>query len=219
MNSDEMWLLYLFSGTFAGVISGGVAALVAMLVLRKTSKHQTDLAKAEAVLQDDRAVAQLKAQRAGLEQQLKEQREGLERQLQEQREAAQREREIAVIADLMASTAELSARYDGGSEVIYELKLRIDAAGARWGIELDKHPMGYEIAQWGYTLGVGAFLAAKEAERDESRVVRDALISGRVELEMSLKQWMNLDADGRKKLTVALGVKRQKIDYLFQENS
>lgn len=40
MNSDEMWLLYMWSGVFASAVGGGVA----MLVLWRTNAHQSKLA-------------------------------------------------------------------------------------------------------------------------------------------------------------------------------
>lgn len=43
VNSDEIWLLQLWSGAFGGVISAAAAAVVAVGVLYFSNKHQTKL--------------------------------------------------------------------------------------------------------------------------------------------------------------------------------
>lgn len=55
MNSDEIWLLQLWSGTFGAAISAVAAAFVAILVVQLSNKHQSRLAKLQ--LKEQRAEA------------------------------------------------------------------------------------------------------------------------------------------------------------------
>lgn len=58
MNSDEIWLLQLWSGTIGAAISAVAAAAVAILVVRLSSRHQSRLADLQLKEQRDEATRQ-----------------------------------------------------------------------------------------------------------------------------------------------------------------
>lgn len=142
MNSDEIWLLQLWSGAFGACLGAGGAAAVAMLVLRKTNEHQTVLA-AEA-MDTQRAIAAeaLKEQREHAKTALDQQRAALGQQLHEQRAEASLAREIAAIADLIPAIGDLTleAMYQADESKLAPLVGRIQSAAARWWMELDAGP-------------------------------------------------------------------------------
>jgi hypothetical protein len=148
MNGDTWGLLW--SGILGAAVSGGVAAGVAMIVLRRTSAHQTKLAQEEAVRQESRAVTALQEQREG--------------QLQEQRDEARKAREMAAIADVVAASGAMTTGFTSGVDGVNKLKSDMMTAIVRWKMELRDYGMEGAITNWDYTLGQAAQYAAWEIQ-------------------------------------------------------
>lgn len=129
MNSDEMWLLGLWSGTFGAAVSAVAAALVAIAVLHFSNKHQTALAK--------------KAREAATR--------DLEHQIVVQREEASRERGSQAIAVFLAELDEKVTRLADSSLTIDELvamRTTLSTAAARWSMETKNKAMHLELVHW-----------------------------------------------------------------------
>lgn len=127
MNSDETWLLYLFSGLFGAVISGVVAAVVAMLLLRKTNQHVSkeairNITEQRRLASQDTKMAEARADRA----------------LKEQRREAALAREVAVRAELIGVLSEFGAALEKQSEIDFDdLDRKIAILIQQWRINLD----------------------------------------------------------------------------------
>ncbi|WP_281449230.1 hypothetical protein [Paenarthrobacter nitroguajacolicus] len=107
MNSDEIWLLQLWSGVFGAAISAVLAAGVALLVVTMTNKHQTKIAEAAKSAQEKQAANALAAQERMHAEQLVEQRAGLTRQLEEQQAETARARQAEAIMEFIKVTEKL----------------------------------------------------------------------------------------------------------------
>lgn len=94
--SEGDWL-ELWSGFIGALVSAVLAALVAVLVVWRTNKHQSGLAKSALAAQREDAATALKVQR-----------DLLERQIREQREEARRAERHQALARFIAGVRELS---------------------------------------------------------------------------------------------------------------
>lgn len=162
MNSDETWLLYLWSGTFGGAIAGMVAGVVAVLVLWRTNVHQTKLANAamveqrrlatEALIEQRRlAEAETAAAEARAARALENQREGLAQQLREQREEAAKGRRHAALGDLVAAVERGTNRYKSIPR-IEECYEDMGSAIGRFTIDSDNRSLRIELTKWPYLM-------------------------------------------------------------------
>lgn len=199
MNSDETWLLYMWSGVFSSAIGGAVAAIVAMLVLRKTNKHQSTL-----------ATTQLAGQRNDLERQLMEQRQGLELQLREQRAEASNARETAAIADMLAAIAQLESNCMDGDRADNErLHLAFESATIRWEMELDHEAMADEIQDWHFLTRKLVLMARWEKDWNQGTVFRDALNTASHGLAFALKGWPKANGQRRDRICSVIRAERE----------
>ncbi|MDD7834994.1 hypothetical protein [Paenarthrobacter sp. AB444] len=145
---QEGWL-QLWSG-FIGSVTGAIAAtLVALLVLRRTNRHQRALAEDAAKKQAELAEKQLSEQRSSLEAQLRQQQEGLNRQLREQRLEARRERERAAMAVIVSGLTGLRA---GAKHPDFDHRPHLDRVTEgihRWRLEIGTSGvLGEELGAW-----------------------------------------------------------------------
>lgn len=123
--SRSEWV-QLWSGVLGAVVSSGVAALVAVLVLTRSNKVQRKLAA--------EALAHQKAQG--------------EAQLAEQRAEAARVREQAAIAEVIIATERFGiVSLEAMSDVRKHLPV-FQAAAARWRVELGSGSMESELMTW-----------------------------------------------------------------------
>lgn len=140
MNSDETWLLYLFSGLFGAVISGVVAAIVAVLLLRNTNQHVSNEAVKNTTEQRRLAALETKAAEARADKALTAQREGLELQLSEQKRQSSLARKVDAAAELASTIRAIPTLLDGSttaSNAINRSGLQARSAALRWIIEDD----------------------------------------------------------------------------------
>lgn len=196
MNSDETWLLYMWSGVFASAVGGAVAAGVAMYVLRKTNKHQADLAKT----------------------QLRQQKIALDLQLQEQRKEATKVREIAAIADLLAVVTDLHLAQRETPESFMIAVGRLHSAGIRWRIDLEHEGMDRAFRDWMETYARAALVGSKREWPKYQDGIEGAFYSARKSLNRCLVKWPNASPHEQDSLASQLAEHRQKLDQLLTKN-
>lgn len=136
MNSDEIWLLQLWSGAFAAAGSG----VIAVLVLYWSNRHQSKLAE-----RARRQAAHLAAE------QLEAQEQGLRRQLDEQRAEASKARYFAATGDLIAAveTCANTFRLNGEIENAF---VHMESARVRMGFDSDSPRLMEELSSWTYLI-------------------------------------------------------------------
>ncbi|MBT2536248.1 hypothetical protein [Arthrobacter sp. ISL-69] len=136
MNSDEIWLLQLWSGAFAAAGSG----LVAVLVLYWSNRHQSKLAE----------IARRQAAHLAGEQ-LEAQERAMRRQLDEQRAEASKARYFAATGDLVAAveTCANTFRRDGDIEDAF---VQMESARVRMSFDSDSPRLMDELSYWTYLI-------------------------------------------------------------------
>lgn len=144
---EEGWL-QLWSGFIGSVVGAIAAAFVALLVVWRTNRKQTSLAKAAADQQGRLFEKQLEEQRTALASQLAHQQESLKRQLDEQRLEARRERERSAMATIVGGLVKLKSE-SRTLEFDHRHEMSQVAAGIhRWRLELGTDPLAEELALW-----------------------------------------------------------------------
>lgn len=152
---EDVWI-QLWSGTVGAIVSAGVAALVAVLVLTSSNAHQRKLAAEAARKQEETANRQLDEQYALAAQQLA-----------EQRFEAKRVREQAALAEVISTAESLVIFATQSSEVVRSHTPVVQSAMARWRIELGVSPMEQEVRKWSSFLVITAHDLAFVARRDD----------------------------------------------------
>ena len=195
MNSDEMWLLQLWSGTFGATIGAVLAAGVALLVVTLTNKHQNRMAKSA-----------LEGQRADLQ-----------RQINEQRAESSRNRGTAAIADLLPELGEIeSATNESKVPTSFELvafRHRLTTAVSRWRLEIDSLSMFNELQHWPELL----YRLARRTVQGEgdARLNWVELIRGTEALRSAAMAWYKSDVSGQEGLAQLLKAQRVLLDPLL----
>lgn len=136
MNSDEIWLLQLWSGAFAAAGSGAVA----VLVLYWSNRHQTKLA----------AIARRQAAYLAGEQ-LEAQELSMRRQLDEQRAEASKARYFAATGDLVAAVETCANTFRRGGD-IEDPFVQMESARVRMSFDSDSPQLMEELASWTYLI-------------------------------------------------------------------
>lgn len=142
----ESWL-QLWSGVIGSIVGAIGAAVVALLVLSRTNRHQAKLSQEALREQRELAESALVAQREDAKTALNEQRNALERQLADQRSESSRARELAAIADfLSAIMGVVNGAEDGASLDIHDQQLQ--SARFRMTFEPGSRPLGEALSGW-----------------------------------------------------------------------
>lgn len=136
MNSDEIWLLQLWSGAFAAAGSG----LVAVLVLYWSNRHQSKLAE-----RGRRQVAHL------ANEQLEAQERALRRQLDEQRAEASKARYFAATGDLIAAVESCANTFRRVGD-IEDAFVQMESARVRMSFDSDSPHLMEELSSWTYLI-------------------------------------------------------------------
>lgn len=118
--TPEVWA-QLWNGIFGAIIAGCSAAAVAMVVLRKTNEHQSQLTD-----------TQLAEQRQALDKQLDEQRTGLERQLHAQRNQAEHNRRNEALAELVDALSLIILTGNPKRQSVIAMGMRARTATFAW---------------------------------------------------------------------------------------
>lgn len=144
---EQGWL-ELWSGFNGSLVGALAAALVALLVVWRTNKHQTSLAEKAAKKQSELFHKQLAEQRTALDAQLRQQQEALNRQLHEQRMEARRERERSAMAVIVGALTVLRAQARH-PEFDHRPHMALVAEGIhRWRLELGNTTLSEELNLW-----------------------------------------------------------------------
>lgn len=203
----EAWL-QLWSGVIGSVVGAVGAALVALLVLRKTNNHQSTLARVALKEQRELADRELAAQRKDSKTALKEQRKALNKQLRDQRSEASRARELAAIADFLSAIEAIS---DGMGDPDW-LKSNLSAAeqqleSARVRMTFEPHSRAlvnalklwvpaYNRALWIYKIATGEHRSRLAFPDEASEVSLDAVsMSAHMTLAASAGQTVTCTSD------------------------
>lgn len=152
---EDVWV-QLWSGTVGAIVSAGVAALVAVLVLTSSNAHQRKLAAEAARKQEKTAIRQLDEQYALAAQQLA-----------EQRFEARRVREQAALAEIISTAESLVIFATQSSAAVRSHTPLVQTAMARWRIELGASPMEREVREWSRFLASTAHDLAFVAQRND----------------------------------------------------
>ncbi|CAH0233107.1 hypothetical protein SRABI26_02699 [Arthrobacter sp. Bi26] len=214
MNSDEVWMLQLWSGTFGAAISAVAAAVVALLVVTLTNKHQSRLSEIALAKQAEWASAALAGQREQAAEAFAQQEKILRQQLAEQQAEASRERSTKAAADMIAGSVELRDASLKSVEAMTVVRHRLQAAAWRWfmeGVDDDAS----EVVLWATHLSLFAFKANLEEARKSNGKEYDAAAGERLSnacltFEGLASLWPSSDRDDRKGLMQALKAEREK---------
>ena len=136
MNSDETWLLYLWSGAFSAAVSGGVA----VLVLYWSTRHQSKLAE----------IARRQAAHLAGEQ-LEAQERSMRLQLDEQRAEASKARYFAATGDLVGAVETCANTFRRGGDFEDPFVL-MESARVRMSFDSDSPRLMEELASWPYLI-------------------------------------------------------------------
>lgn len=201
MNSDEMWLLQLWSGTFGATIGAVAAAVVAWMVVGRTNRHQSTLAKEALELQAVLADAALEEQRLQSAAALKAQKDTLTQQLRDQRSEASRDRMIVAVTDMIAAVHQMSIEYRRDRETLLANYRQAYSAAHRWAIE-DAGELDLILLlawpQWLYDLRMAA---DADHENEAARnAAFDALQGASSRFQVLASQWPNATGDQRRKI-------------------
>lgn len=181
---EGVWV-QLWSGTVGAIVSAGVAALVAVLVLTRSNAHQQKLA-AEGMAR---------------------QKELAEHQLAEQREEAGRVRERAALSEVVFATEWLFVVIDAPTDEIDRHFPVLLAAMARWRIELGLGPMQQVVAKLsGLLMLVASDKAAAERAGmgDAAAAAKQQLLEAVGELTAVALEWPGSNVEQRAALQVRL---------------
>lgn len=210
MNSDEIWLLQLWSGTFAAAVSGAVAVFVLYL----SNRHQTKLSK---LAREDASAAadrQLESQAVGLREQLVSQQRGLEAQLVQQRLEATKERQAAALADLLVSQNKLvrAMMWANPDTELSELFGDMQTKAARWQMELPEAPERHDILRFVMMLQALAERTAIEKEAVERQKRLTSFLEASNVLRDVILAWITSTKDEQLLLLAGLNRTREKLD-------
>lgn len=214
MNSDEMWLLQLWSGTFGAAISAVAAAVVALLVVTLTNRHQSRLSEIALAKQAEWAAEALAGQREQAAEAFAQQEKILRQQLAEQQAEASRERSTKAAADMISGAVELQDAPRKSMEEVVVLQHRLQSAAWRWYMEGVDDDLS-EVILWANHLSLSAFKANWEAAKESNGKDYDAaagerLSSACLTFEGLASHWPSSDRDDRKGLIQALKADREK---------
>lgn len=189
MNSDEIWLLQLWSGAFAAAGSGAVA----VLVLYWSNRHQSKLAE----------IARRQAAHLAGEQ-LEAQERAMRRQLDEQRDEASKASYFAATGDLVAAveTCANTFRRDGDIEDAF---VQMESARVRMSFDSDSPRLMQELSSWTYLI----WNLTKQATiewRDpiDEKVPLANLTSVSTTLTVTLAHWHHANEETRSKMLARL---------------
>ncbi|VXB25578.1 hypothetical protein ARTHRO9V_130217 [Arthrobacter sp. 9V] len=158
MNSDEIWLLQLWSGVFGAAISAVLAAGVAILVVTLTNKHQTTLS--QKAIDEQRRLAEVA---------LEEQKRQFELTLKRQSEEARQDRLRLAVHDAVAAADDVAIEYDKGLDAIDAILQRMRSAVFRWSTEVSDRNAVKEVMRWPHHTANLAIAAAKSLTPDGPR--------------------------------------------------
>lgn len=214
MNSDEIWLLQLWSGAIGSFVGAVIGGLVALIVVSLANRHQKRLSEAAMDLQKRLAREALAEQREQSRIALEEQRESLQTQLRENRAEASKTREIAALADLIPSLGSLTltAMDMHDPSKLAPLVGQLQAASARWWMEIDKGPIRFELFRFTmllHDLAERTVIEQSPAERSEwlgklaraAGVFRDGIIN-----------WPKASSDERLQIVATIAACREELN-------
>lgn len=219
MNSDETWLLQLWSGTFGATIGAIAAAAVAILVVTITNRHQSKLTQRSLDLQTKLAKETLEEQRTHAAVALKAQERALTLQLQVQREEASKERLTLAVADALTAAHEMSTSFPLDQLQIATLHRKLYGAAFRWYSEDPQHPGIDEVLTWpNYLYNLTRQANANLDDEMSREDLFDTLIAASAGFQSVAARWPSSTAEARKRLLKHLSELRDKkgtsADYL-----
>lgn len=201
MNSDEMWLLQLWSGTFGAAIGAIAAALVALMVVKRTNKLQLDLAEDALELQARLADAALEEQRLQAAAALKAQKEALTQQLHEQRAEASKGRMIVAVTDMIEAVHQMGTGYRRPHETHMANYRQAYSAAHRWHIEDAGELDLAMLLAWPQWLLRLSKAADQDHENEASRnAALDALSGAGSFFQVWASQWPNATGERRQEV-------------------
>lgn len=216
---DAIWIS---CGTWIALWNGSIGALVgaavAAFAIIKTIRTQRHLFQVQ--LSRNYTATQLadRKRNAELNKQLKAQRDDVTLQLEFQAAEASRQREIAAIADLVATGNAMVKRFEQGRTTIEELILQGDSAVVRWRMEMNHRGLAEEIWSWPHLLGTLALGLAEmlkpEAPKDLEGflVAFDSLNDATAELLLVALSWPSASPEYRDELVATLVSVREKYE-------
>ncbi|WP_285240090.1 hypothetical protein [Pseudarthrobacter sp. MEB009] len=200
MNSDEVWLLQLWSGVFGAAIGALAAAAVALLVVNLTNRHQSRLSAKAIAAQMALAAEALVVQKKHAEDALKAQEDSSLRQLREQNEESSRNRQIAAVADMISSALELVDRADETLEDIQVLRQRMMTAWIRFSLELPVKDSdgGEEFFHWpGHLASLAMDVLEAKLTKQPHKTAFDVLNDATSAFSTLARYWMRIGSEER----------------------
>jgi hypothetical protein len=197
MNSDEMWLLQLWSGAFGATIGAILAAGVAFMVVRLTNNHQGKLSTESLVQQRTLAEAALAAQKVQAAAALEAQKEALSQQLAEQRVEASKGRMIAAVTDMIEAIHQMGIGKPFDRDARLANYRRAYAAAHRWYIEDAGELELAELLSWPQWL---YRLAKATDEEGATEKTRNAQVNASSHFQALASKWPNARTDERREL-------------------
>ncbi|BCW62852.1 hypothetical protein [Arthrobacter sp. StoSoilB22] len=211
MNSDEMWLLQLWSGTFGATIGAIAAAAVAILVVTLTNRHQSKLTERSLELQATLAresQEELRRQAASAEEA---QERALRLQLEVQRQEASKERLTFAVAEALTVAHELSTSFPLIEMEIARLHRRLYGAVFRWYIENPEEPGIVEVLAWpNYLYNLTRQANAELEDETDRKKYFDVLLAASAEFQSAASRWPNSSAEHRNILVAHLSELREQ---------
>lgn len=220
MNSDEIWLLQLWSGVFGAAIGALAAAAVALLVVNLTNRHQTRLSAKAIAVQKALADQALQVQREHAKEALNAQEVSLRRQLEEQQAEASRDRQKAAMAEMVSCALELVDRSDETLEGIRLLRHRMTTAWIRFSMEQisDVEDGNKEFFHWPSHLAFLAMDVLDAKIENQPRDIAFAKLNDATSMFATLsRHWLRVDANER--LTVSRVLKKARLNPTAKRTS
>jgi hypothetical protein len=202
MNSDEIWLLQLWSGAFAALGSGAVA----VLVLHGSNRHQSKLAEIARRQAAHLAGEQLEAQERSMRQQL-----------DEQRAEASKARYFAATGDLVAAVETCANTFRRGGD-IEDAFVQMESARVRMSFDSDSSRLMEELGSWTFLVWDLTKQATMEWEDPKAEKVPLAtLTAATTTLTVTLTHWHHADSQLRGDMLARLREARESASDAAEE--
>lgn len=209
MNSDEIWLLQLWSGVFGASIGAIAAAGVALLVVTLTNKHQAKLAKEASDLQTALAGKALDEQRAQSKLALAAQEKGLRLQLEEQKAEAIRARYLSATADFITAVEMGYSTFRRGGD-FEDIFVQMESARVRMLFDSGSPQLMDELEDWTFLVWNLCRDASAEHELSiDDGAPTQTLNEATAAVTSILIRWHESDTDMQEEMLKALRKERE----------